>query len=298
MRLNILLAALMASACASAPEAPPPTEGPVLSMAEILDAAPADAWRTPDPENTLYMDLESGRVIIELAPDYAPNLVANIQTLARQHYWDGAAILRTQDNYVVQWGRPEEDPRPLGDAAETVSAEFDQPASAIAGFAPLPDRDTYADEIGFWNGFPAARQDGRTWLTHCYAMVGAGRAMEPESGNGTELYVVIGQSPRHLDRNVVVMGRVLQGVELLSALPRGTGDLGFYETAEERAPIRSIRLASDVPEAERTPLRVLRTDTETFAVLTESRRNRRDDWFVTPAGAIGVCNAPVPVRAG
>jgi len=127
-------------------------------------------------------------------------------------------------------------------------------------------------------------------------MVGAGRDVASDSGNGSELYVVIGHAPRHLDRNIALVGRVVQGMEWLSALPRGTGALGFYEKPEQRLAIRSVRLASDVPEAERSNLQVLRTDTPTFTALVESRRNRSDEWYKRPAGHIELCNVPIPVR--
>src|SRR3546814_17769275 len=74
--------------------------------------------------------------------------------------------------------------------------------------------------------------------------------------------------------------------DLLSVLPRGTGPLGFYEDATQRVPIEAIRLAADVPEAERSKLQVLRTDTPLFDAVVESRRNRRDDWSKRPAGHI------------
>jgi peptidylprolyl isomerase len=127
-------------------------------------------------------------------------------------------------------------------------------------------------------------------------MVGAGRGNEPESGNGTELYVVIGHAPRQLDRNIALVGRVLLGMERLSVLPRGSGPLGFYEQVTQHVPIRRVRVAADVPAAERTKLEVLRTDTATFAALVEARRNRRDDWYKVPAGYIDVCNVPIPAR--
>jgi peptidylprolyl isomerase len=134
------------------------------------------------------------------------------------------------------------------------------------------------------------------WLVHNYGMVGAGRDNAPDSGGGTELYVVIGHAPRHLDRNVTLLGRVLQGMELLSGLPRGSGAMGFYEKAEERVPIKSIRVAADVPESERSALEILRTDTKTFQALIESRRNRREEWFQFQAGHIELANVPIPVR--
>jgi peptidylprolyl isomerase len=128
-------------------------------------------------------------------------------------------------------------------------------------------------------------------------MLGVGRGDAPESGNGSELYVVIGNAPRHLDRNVTVVGRVLEGVELLSTLPRGTAPLGFYADPKQYVPIRQMRLAADLPASERPALEVLRTDTPTFSAYVESRRNRRESWFVRPAGYVELCNVGIPVRA-
>jgi peptidylprolyl isomerase len=267
-------------------------------MAEVLAASTAADWRALDPENTLYLQLAAGRVVIELAPAFAPAHVANLRLLARQGYFDGLAIIRSQDNFVVQWGDAGGQ-RGLGEARPTLPPEFTVPLRADLPFTRLPDADGYAPEVGFSQGFPAARDPaaGQAWLAHCYGMVGAGRGDEPESGNGTELYVVTGHAPRQLDRNIALVGRVVQGMELLSVLPRGTGPLGFYEQPVQHVPITSVRLATDVPETERTRIEVLRTDTATFAALVESRRNRRDDWYKVPAGYIDLCNVPLPVRA-
>ncbi|MGE0828478.1 MAG: peptidylprolyl isomerase [Hyphomonadaceae bacterium] len=294
MRALVSTLALLAAGCASAP--PPAT---TRTIPEIMASATDADWRALDPENTLYMELPAGRVVIELAPAFAPNHVANVKALARQSYFDGAAIVRAQDNYVVQWSRAPEDPREIiAPAQAALPAEFARPIDATAPFTPLPDRDTYAPQIGFSEGFPIARdrREGLAWLAHCYAMVGAGRDVSIDSGGGAELYAVIGQSPRNLDRNVTLLGRIVQGVELLSALPRGTGDLGFYESAAERTPIRAIRVAADVPPAERTNLEIMRTESAVFQELIAARRNRRDEWYVHPQGAIGLCNVPIPIR--
>ncbi|HEY0180571.1 MAG TPA: peptidylprolyl isomerase [Dokdonella sp.] len=287
---------LVSLAAAAAPVPQPPT------MQQLLDASKPSDWRTPDPENTLYLDLAAGRVVVELAPAYAPRHAENVKTLARAHYFDGLALLRVQDDFVVQWGDPDaETPakaRPLGRASRTLAPEFERALAPDLPFTTLPDGDVYAPEVGFSAGFPAARdvKAGRSWLAHCYGMVGAGRDVGADTGNGAELYVVIGHAPRQLDRNVALVGRVVAGIERLSALPRGSGPLGFYEHAEQRVPIGSLRVAADVPVAERTPLEILRTDTPTFAALVESRRNRRDDWYKVPAGRIDLCNVPLPVR--
>jgi peptidylprolyl isomerase len=165
-------------------------------------------------------------------------------------------------------------------------------------FSRLPDKDGWAPQVGFAEGFPAAKDPvaNKVWPAHCYGVVGAGRDTAADSSNGSELYVVIGQSPRQLDRNITVVGRVIQGMELLSILPRGTGPLGFYEKAEQRVPIKSVKVMADVPEAERTRLEIFKTDTKAFTALVEARRNRRDDWYKVPAGHIDLCNVPIPTR--
>ena len=270
------------------------------SAQEILDASQKSDWHALDPANTLYLELASGRVIIELAPDFAPQHVANIRTLVHAGYWNGLSIYRSQDNFVVQWGDPnsgEKNAKSLGAAKPHLPAEFTRSMNGVT-FTRLPDVDGWAQQVGFVGDFPAARdpREHLAWMTHCYGVIGAGRDTAPDSSNGSELYVVTGQSPRQLDRNITVIGRVVQGMELLSVLPRGTGGLGFYEKPEQRVAIQSIRLAADVPEGERTPLELLRTDSKTFTAATEARRNRRDGWYVRPAGHIDLCNVPLPAR--
>ena len=268
-----------------------------LSMPEVLAASTPTDWRPLDPENTLYVELPRGRVVIELAPGFAPLHVANIKTLTRARYFDSLGIIRVQDNYVAQWGDPD-NRHPLPPGIGKVAPEFDSPLPAAMHFTRLPDGDIYAPEVGFSDGLPAARSPAlhRTWLTHCYGMVGVGRDMDVQSGSGAELYVVIGHAPRHLDRNVALVGRVLQGVELLSALPRGSDAMGFYSKTEAPTLIKSIRIAADVAEAQRSHLEVIRTDSAAFAALIESRRNRPEEFFKVPAGHIDLCNVPIPVR--
>ncbi len=280
--------------------AKPPAPAKPLTMADVLAASQPSDWRPLDPENTLYIDLASGpasgRVVIELAPAFAPGHVDNIKALVREKYFDGLTINRVQDNFVVQWGDPD-GKREIRTAQRTLPAEFTRPLRGLP-FTRLPDGDVYAPQVGFSDGFPVGRdpRQGRAWLAHCYAMVGAGRDNAADSGGGTELYVVIGHAPRQLDRNISTVGRVVWGMELLAALPRSNAPQGFYEQPEQRIPIRTIRVAADMPEAERTALEVIRTDTRTFQALVESRRNRRDEWYKVPAGKIDLCNVPLPVR--
>jgi peptidylprolyl isomerase len=299
---RLALAVALAATCATAfagDDAAKDAAKPKTTK-ELLDASSPSDWRTPDPGNVLYMQVPAGRVVIELAPRFAPEHVANIRTLAHEHYWDGLSIYRSQDNFVVQFGDPTEDAaqrKPIGSAKAHLPAEFTRAATGLP-FDGLPDSDGWAPEVGFSEGFPAARDPAldQAWMAHCYGTLGAGRDVAADSSNGTELYVVDGQSPRTLDRNITVVGRVLEGMELLSVIPRGPDPMGFYGKPEERTPILSIALASDVPESQRTPLQVLRTDTPLFARLVEMKRNRTDEWYKVPAGHIDLCNVSVPVR--
>ena len=292
--IALSLAALLNAGLTARAEDAAPAHAP--TSAELLAASKASDWRPLDPENTLYVQLRGGLAIIELAPDFAPRHVANVKTLVRSGYFDGIPIIRSQDNYVVQWGDPD-GKRDIGKAQKTLAAEFYRPMGQLP-FTALPDGDVYAPAVGFSNGFPVGRDpaQGKAWLAHCYGMLGAGRDLGADSGGGTELYVVTGHSPRHLDRNVSLLGRVVQGMEWLSSLPRGTGALGFYEKPEQYVPIISIRVAADLPPEHRVPLEVIRTDTPLFTQLIESRRFRRDDWFVEPTGHIELCNMPIYVR--
>jgi peptidylprolyl isomerase len=305
---HLALALATAGLLSTALAAPKPTPKPAVpkkSAQEILAASPASDWRGLDPENTLLMELASGPVLIELAPRFAPAHVANIRALARGGYWNGLAVVRVQDNFVTQWGDPDGDdaakarPLPAG-AAPKLPAEFSVPIDRIgktAGFTKLPDVDGWAPRTGFAEGFPVAAdpQTGQAWLTHCYGMVGAGRGDAVDSSNGAELYVVIGQAPRGLDLNITVVGRVLKGMELLSALPRGAAAMGFYDKPEQRTAIQRVRLLAELPPAERPALQVLKTESATWAQLLDARRYR-GGWFVHSPGHIEVCSATVPTR--
>jgi peptidylprolyl isomerase len=292
MRTFFLSAALFSLGVATGAAAAP------VTPASVLADAPASAWVAPAPDDLLVMDLAGGkRVVMALAPDFAPAHVANIKALARAHWYDGLWIERVQDNYVVQWGDPtEKKPLPPGVSAEP-PAEYERSAAGL-NVALHPYRDTFAGATGFASGWPVAEEDGQAWLTHCYGMVGVGRGNAPSTGSGAELYAIIGHAPRQLDRNIALVGRVLTGIESMAALPRGSEAMGFYKTEAERVVIVKARLASDLPEAERPKLRLLDTASPTFAAWVKIRANRKDDFYVRPAGAIDLCGVMPPVKEG
>ncbi len=258
----------------------------------------ADQWRQPDPENLLLVELPMGTVTIELAPNFAPEHVANIRTMVREDYFDGLAIIRSHDNYVAQWGDPaqsEDELRSIGSATESLQPEFERDAKGI-DLVAIESRDAYADIVGFVDGFPVGSDGKSVWMAHCYGVVGVARSTAPDSGNGSSLYVTTGHAPRHLDRNLTMVGRVVSGIEHLASLPRGKGPLGFYESPEETTPIVSARIGSDIAESERTRIEIMRTDSDEFGDYVESRTHRREDFFVHPTGRIEICNLTPPVK--
>jgi peptidylprolyl isomerase len=275
----IILAALLAAAAPA-------------TVASVEKDAPPSAWRAIPPENLMLIDTPRGNVVIELAPGFAPQHVAAIRALVEAHRFDGGAIIRVQDNYVVQWAIKGSDGKP--GTGPALAAEYERPAQGQA-FTPLPYPDPYG-RAGFSNGWPVATQGGKQWLTHCYAMVGVGRDMAPDNGDGSELYAVIGHAPRHLDRNIALVGRVIENIEAWSGLPRGSEAMGFYKTDGEKVALTSVRLASDLPPASRPRFEVMDTGSASFRALIEARANRREAFFNRPAGGVDVCNVKIPVR--
>jgi peptidylprolyl isomerase len=274
------------------------------------------------------------QVVIQLMPaPFSQGWVHNIRLFARAKWYDGISVNRVQDNYVTQWGDPNYDnpeatgkPKPLpqglkvmGESEYTVPtsqslamlvdsyfnsspatfgstvtmcdpAETSRPNNCIVSDARAIDK--------VYGGWPLRVGVERSWPTHCYGMVGVGRNYSPDTGSGAELYTVIGHAPRHLDRNIALVGRVIEGMEHLSSLPRGSGALGFYtaEEAAKRTPILSVRVASDLPASEQPAFEYLSTESGTFARYAEAIANRRDPFFIVPAGGADICNIRVPVR--
>ncbi|WP_184156503.1 peptidylprolyl isomerase [Sphingobium lignivorans] len=332
-----------------APSAAVQAQGPALSPAEIVQAAPQSDWIDIPASDLLVMTLapdaegKPRRVVIQLLPPpFSQGWVSNIRALAQARWYDGAVINRVQDNYVVQWGDPHAEdaararpvpatvrpvPRSdyeasldavadamtrtiaadgLADFSESLASEQKEAARiaelAMAGSrtekAPngWHERDAFAPWVEIRQGWPLASDGEHMWPVHCYATVGVGRGMAPDTGTGAELYAVIGHAPRHLDRNVAVVGRVIEGIEQLSTLPRGTGPLGFYEREAQQVPILSIRTASDLPAREQPSFQYLSTESESFARYVNTRANRSDPFFEVPAGGADVCSMPVPTR--
>jgi peptidylprolyl isomerase len=289
MRSLLLLSAALLLAGAAPPKKLTPTD--------IVNAAPKSVWKQIPADDLVVMDLANGsRVVMQLAPRFARVHVANIRALARGNYWDGATIYRVQDAYVVQWGQNDSEKGfPPGVKAKP-PAEYTRSLKGLR-IKPLGSPDPYASGAGFVDGWPIAysRKGGWANLAHCYGSVGVGRDLSPDTGTGGELYAAINPL-RHLDRNIAVVGRIIDGMGYLSSLPRGTEALGFYKDKSMYVPIASVRLASTMPEAERPAYEYLDTRSASFAKYLKLRANRHDDFYIRPAGGVDLCNVSPPVR--
>lgn len=311
--------------------APAPSPGEIVAAAPASDwtAIPASDLLVMD----LAPDAngKARRVIIQLMPaPFSQGWIGNIRKLAAAHWWDGTSVNRVQDNYVAQWGdATEEKPLPEGlavvpeseyvvsdkesgeavlDGKRVIRLSKDEAQRRItrksqgksASIFDASTADAYAPDVAFEAGWPIGFSEAQVpdvrWPVHCYGMVGVGRNLSPDTGTGAELYTVIGHAPRHLDRNIALVGRVLSGIEHLSSLPRGTGALGFYEDGSERVPIVSVRIASELPDTEQPRFEYLSTESASFARYADARQNRRDPFFNIPAGGADICNIPVPIR--
>ena len=325
MRLTLAMALALTFSPTPLAAQDKPVEPP--TPASVVAASRPDEWKAIDPADLLVMDLApdakgAGRqVIIQvIPPPFSQGWVGNVRALAKAHWWDGTSVYRVVDNWVAQWGDGEDDPKkakPLPREIATVSeADYTAPMACKVylfdkkvikeecdpAFTGLEGTDSYLPkgQAGFAVGWPVAvaleSGGNRIWPTHCYGTVGVARDLSPDTGSGAELYAVIGQAPRQLDRNIAVVGRVIEGIENLATLPRGKGENGVYDDRVLRVPIVSVRLGSELPAAEQPRFEYLASGSQSFADYVHVKANRSDAFYKVPAGGIDVCNVQVPIR--
>ena len=291
--MRLLLSAAALTLLAAAP--PPPKYATPPGV--VAESKPAE-WQAIPADDLMVIDLKNGqRIVVQLAPMFAPVHVANIRALATSGYWQGAAIYRVQDNYVAQWGNNDSGkPLPAG-VVKKPPAEYHRALRGLR-ITPLGSSDSYSPAVGYTAGWPVAYDPraGTANLPHCYGSVGVGRDLSPDTGMGGELYAAIGHGPRSLDRVIAVVGRVVSGIDAMSSLPRGTEALGFYKERTSDVPIANVRLASMLPPAEQPRFEYLKETSASFARWLRVKKNRRDEFYIRPAGGVDLCNALVPVR--
>lgn len=280
----MLIPFLLLAAAQAAPTLPAP---PLPS-----DAAPAD-WRPIPDDELLVITLAGNRtVVIRLAARLAPEHVANVRKLALAHWWDATSVYRVQENWVTQWGDATEKKALPDTIVKIPAAEYDVAAGDLA--QRLSQADAYSKISGVTaDGWPIAGNGTQSWIPHCYATVGVARDASPDTGTGAELFTPIGGA-RRLDRNYTIIGRIIEGMKYLSSMPRSDAPLGVYATEAERTPIISVRLASDMPAAERPKFEYRATDNTRFAAYIRLREHPAAP--TVGLGGIDICDLPLATR--
>ncbi len=285
LMISLALAAMATPALADALEGKKPS-------AEILAATGVGDWRGLPAEDLLVIELERGKVTVALSPALAPKHVLQVKKLAREGFYDGLSYYRVIDGFVAQGGDPFSE-RKVKKAKKKMEAEFETPGEGIS-FAALGDADGFAPEVGFVGSLPAGRDPatGALWHLHCPGAFAFGREDDPDTAS-TEFYVAL-QAQRYLDRNLSVFGRVIDGMQHLQALRRVDPPQSKEDDLGET--IVSIRVAADIPEAERDAWEILDSARPVFADYAEARRNRPEAFFHFRADHLDICQMPVPVR--
>ncbi len=167
----------------------------------LVSAAPGTASAL-DPENTLYLELETGRVVIQLRPDLAPNHVARIKELAREGFYDGVVFHRVIDGFMAQTGDPTG--TGTGGSGQKLKAEFSQ-------------------------------------AHHVRGTVAMARAQNINSAD-SQFFICFASAP-HLDGQYTIWGQVVEGMELIDKLKKGSGGGGVVSNPDH---IVTLRVAADV----------------------------------------------------
>jgi peptidylprolyl isomerase len=170
---------------------------------ETTMSGAADAQQKPDPENTLYMDLKQGRVVIEMFPDIAPKAVERIKTLTQQGFYDNTPFHRVIEGFMAQGG---------------------DPTGTGTGGSKLPD-------------LPAEFTTKRHFLR---GTCGMARTSDPNSAN-SQFFIMFAPAP-HLDGQYTIWGQVVQGMEFVDQIKRGSGSGGTVSNPDR---IVRMQVAAD-----------------------------------------------------
>jgi len=237
-------------------------------------------WRTPAAEDLVYIKLETGTVVIELAPFIAPNHVARFKTLVKQGFYDDLDFYRVIDGFVAQAGDLSE--KKPNENKTNLKSEFSRPTPENSDFMLVQSPDFIAPQTGFLHGFAAGRdpEASQEWLLHCPGAVAFARGVETDSAS-TEFYIVIGQATRHLDRNMSTIGRVIYGMPAVQALNRANlnNASGVIEETSKRSKILWAKLATNMDSSALIALQIQNQDSEQVTQRLTSARTLDNDFF-------------------
>lgn len=265
-----------------------------------LPGVMADEFQKVPADDLIIMELDSGRVMIQLIPAVAPNHVARFKQLVASGQYDGKSFYRVIEGFVAQGGLENDDTLNTEDATKLAPLGIESELAYQAEqFTVVQTPDLFAPETGFFSGFPAAAdpETHKAWLTHCPGALAMARGNEADSAT-SDFYIVIGQAPRYLDRIMTVFGRVVSGFDAVQRIRRGkSSENGIISDVEQRTIIHKVSLVSMLPEAEQPLVEVLKTQGDTFSERIASRKHRSHAFFFKkPPAVLDVCQIPLPVK--
>ena len=291
--------ALSTTACAAEDKAEAaPTETTATATTAVTTGfnAPDEAWRELDPENTLYVDLEYGRVVLELYPEIAPLHVAQIKTLTRQGFYDYISFHRVIQGFMNQTGDPKGDG--TGDSElPDINGEFTfrRPATMPVTLVGARDQGGKEVGVGFYKALPVATQpssqamltkDGKVaaFGLHCKGVTSMARTSDPNSANSQ--FFLMRDIAQHLDAQYSIWGNTVLGHEHLTKIKIGSkGDNPDFVPDV----MKKVQIASDVPAAERVKLQVLKTDSPAFKNYLKTQK-KSDGTYPD------ICDIRIPTR--
>jgi len=261
------------------------------------DSVKDKQWRRLDLNNTVLMTLPHGKVVIELAPQFSPNHVAQFSKLTKDGFYDGTKFYRVIDGFVAQAGPKDGSEKDKSVALLDIEGEWS--TSEKWSFTQVQTDDLFAGKTGFKDSFALAydASEAKAWLTHCPGTLAMARGNLADSAS-SHFYFVIGQAPRYLDRIMTVFGRVVYGMNHIQAITRTSTIEGEYAIdRRDHTPIMSMQLMSNVPEKERIIIEVENTESSLFIERLVKRRARKNEFFYKkPPPVLDVCQVPVRSR--
>jgi len=257
----------------------------------------AQEWRDLDQESLLYLQLDTGLVVIELNSAYAPKTVSRIKQLTRSGFYRGTSFYRVIDGFVAQGGAEEEgtDNEQKSELA-ALPMEAYRPIGKKDLLTSVQSPDMFAPHTFYIDGFAAGAGSKKSpsWLLHCPGTVGMSRGNEPDTAT-TDFYVVIGQAPRYLDGIMTLFGQVVWGMDRVQKINRGPAmENGIIQNNADRTHIQWAAIGADLAADQQLLIQVEDTNTQAFREKLIDRRQRPAEFFYQkPPPVLDICQVPI-----
>ncbi|MGB1199311.1 MAG: peptidylprolyl isomerase [Thalassotalea sp.] len=266
-------------------------------IATKVTTVKADEWRKLDLQNTVLLTLPHGKVVIELAPQFAPKNVAQFQQLTRSGHYNGNKFYRVIDGFVAQGGPKDGSKVDKAVAQLVLEGEFSVDENFT--FTQVQTNDMFVEQTGFKDGFALGldTKEQKAWMLHCPGIIAMARTTAADTAT-SHFYITNGQATRYLDRLMTVFGRVVYGMNHIQAIKRTDAIKGDTPISEEEyTPMISMQLMSDVPEKDRIIIEVANTNTDEYRKKLAKRRARENAFFFKkPPPVLDICQTPVASR--